>query len=51
VECSHGEAVPAFAAGEEVDVDEEKDGEEVVGDCDGDRGSDKTPFEFLEGTC
>lgn len=47
MEGARGEAVPAFVACEEVDVEEEEDGEEVIGYCNGDGSADETPVEFL----
>lgn len=43
------EAVPAGSAVDEADVEEEDEGEQVVGYGDGDRGADEAPFELLTG--
>lgn len=47
MEGARGEAVPALVARKEIDVEEEEDGEEVIGYCDGDGSANKTPVEFL----
>jgi len=46
LECGAGEAAPAFAAADEVDVEEEADGKEGIRDCNGERGAAEAELEM-----